>query len=195
MSQDLVLYWLAGLLEGEGTFLHGPPSSPTVPHIRVEMTDLDVIEHVAAIFRRTVQRHKQRDARHKPSFSTTVKGASAAHFMRLIRPLLGARRQAQVDAALAGPYNHQVRWLRYEATCTVTGCTRPGLKRSLCKQHYNSWWKARKRGRVSPHTPRGPALPEATLEMPSSGHPGAIPWLEVFLRAKEVSGTAAAIRS
>lgn len=77
MSEDL--YWLAGLLDGEGTFLHGPPSSPSVPVVRVEMTDLDVVEHVAGMFRRTVQRNKQRAAGHKPSFSTTVKGAAAAH--------------------------------------------------------------------------------------------------------------------
>lgn len=102
MSQDLVLYWLAGLLEGEGAFVHGPPSSPTVPQLRIEMTDLDVVERVAAVFDRKVQRHRQRDPRHKPSFSTTVKGASAVHFMLLIRPVLGSRRQAQIDAAISG---------------------------------------------------------------------------------------------
>ena len=33
------LHWLAGLLEGEGTFMTGPPSSPGLPVIAVNMTD------------------------------------------------------------------------------------------------------------------------------------------------------------
>lgn len=148
------------------------------------MTDLDVVEHVATLFQRTVQRHRQRDPHHKPSFSTTVKGASAVHLMRLVRPVLGARRKAQIDAALARPHNETVRWLRRGGPCTVDGCDRPGLKRSLCKLHYEAWWKARKRGLISPLVPRGPELTEAHLDVPSWGHPGAVPWLAGLLEGE-----------
>lgn len=184
MSQDLVLYWLAGLLEGEGAFVHGPPSSPTVPQLRIEMTDLDVVERVAAVFDRKVQRHRQRDPRHKPSFSTTVKGASAVHFMLLIRPVLGSRRQAQIDAAISGERARAVRWVRHPATCTVIGCSRPARTRSLCKRHYGSWWKARRKGRASPYVPLGPQLPDATLTAPEAGHDGAIAWLAGLLEGE-----------
>ena len=43
------LYWLAGLLEGEGSFLKPPPSKPTRVILSVEMTDRDLLERVAAM--------------------------------------------------------------------------------------------------------------------------------------------------
>lgn len=184
MSNEAVLYWLAGLLEGEGTFLHGPPSSPTVPVIRVEMTDLDVIERIGAIFARTVQRHRPREAHYKPSYSTTLKGASAVHFMRLLRPVLGVRRQEQIDAAMSGAPGITARWLRNGATCTAIGCERPGSKRGICKRHYDAWWKARKGGRTSLITPHDPLLPTAVLVEPTEGHPGAMPWLAGLLEGE-----------
>ena len=184
VTDDNDLYWLAGLLEGEGAFLHGPPSSPSVPMIRLVMTDLDVVDRVAAMIGRTVQRNTQRSPHHKPSFSTSVKGASAVHFMRLLRPSLGARRQAQIDAALTDVPDRQVRWLRSAAACTTAGCLRIALRRALCRQHYDSWWRARKRGRISPHIPRVPELPEAILEVPVRGHPHAISWLAGLLEGE-----------
>ena len=40
------LHWLAGLLEGEGSFMTGPPSSPGLPVIAVNMTDQDVMARI-----------------------------------------------------------------------------------------------------------------------------------------------------
>lgn len=178
------MYWLAGLLEGEGTFLAGPPSQPRVPRVRVEMTDADTVDHVAKLFRRTVQRHSQRDPGHKPSFSTTLKGATAVQLMRLVYPVLGARRRAQVDAALSAPHNERLRWLRRGGPCSVVACARTGLKRTLCKEHYESWWKAHRRGRSSPYTPSGPPDHEAVLAIPDVAHVGAMPWLAGLLEGE-----------
>ena len=44
------LYWLAGLLEGEGSFMRGPPSRPNMPAIAIQMTDEDVIQRVAQLW-------------------------------------------------------------------------------------------------------------------------------------------------
>ena len=181
---DSDLYWLAGLLEGEGSFVHGPPSSPTVPVLRVEMTDLDIVERVASCFERTLQRHRARDERHKQSYSTSIKGASAAQFMRLLRPALSARRQKQIDTALTGVPERSVRWLRSTDPCAVPGCSRISRTRSLCKEHYNSWWKARKYGRRSPITPQAPPPLVASLEVPGPGNPGALPWLAGLLEGE-----------
>lgn len=41
------LSWVAGLLEGEGTFLAPPPSSPNQPRLRVQMTDRDIVDRFA----------------------------------------------------------------------------------------------------------------------------------------------------
>lgn len=43
-------YWLIGLLEGEGSFMKGPPSQPNSARIALAMTDLDVVEKVANIW-------------------------------------------------------------------------------------------------------------------------------------------------
>ena len=48
------LHWLAGLLEGEGSFMTGPPSSPGLPVIAVNMTDQDVMARLGRIFGRKV---------------------------------------------------------------------------------------------------------------------------------------------
>lgn len=74
---DSDLYWLAGLLEGEGTFVAGPPSAPTVPLIRLVMTDGDIVQRAAGLIGRSVQHHPPREQHHRPSMSTTIKGAAA----------------------------------------------------------------------------------------------------------------------
>jgi hypothetical protein len=38
------LYWLAGLIEGEGSFIAGTPSHPRRPVVAVTMTDYDILK-------------------------------------------------------------------------------------------------------------------------------------------------------
>lgn len=45
-SRDTLL-WLAGLLEGEGSLIPGPPSYPNSPIIAIQMTDEDVVAKAA----------------------------------------------------------------------------------------------------------------------------------------------------
>jgi hypothetical protein len=49
------LHWLAGLLEGEGSFMPGPPSNSRMPIIAVAMNDADVMSRLGRIFGRKVQ--------------------------------------------------------------------------------------------------------------------------------------------
>ncbi|MCA1643648.1 MAG: hypothetical protein LC785_17285 [Acidobacteria bacterium] len=42
-------YWLCGLLEGEGSFMKGPPSRPQYPALSITSTDEDVIQRVASL--------------------------------------------------------------------------------------------------------------------------------------------------
>lgn len=95
------LHWLAGLLEGEGSFMAGPPSSPRMPIISVHMTDQDVIARVGRIFARKPHSVRQRDPRWQASYLVRVTGSRAVHWMTVLRPLMGERRQAQIDRALA----------------------------------------------------------------------------------------------
>lgn len=95
------LFWLVGLLEGEGSFLVGPPSDPTRPRISIQMTDEDVIQQVAKLFGRTYYKCGNRSPNSwKDSYAVKVRGAKAVEIMRQIRPYMSARRKAQIDRAL-----------------------------------------------------------------------------------------------
>lgn len=95
------LHWLAGLLEGEGSFLAGPPSAPRYPLMTLQMIDEDVVGRVATMFGRKVGRWQPRNPRFQPIFIARITGAKAVSWMTALRPLMGARRQTQIDHALA----------------------------------------------------------------------------------------------
>lgn len=110
--QDTDMHWLAGLLEGEGSFCKAPPSQPNAVIVTVEMTDRDVIERVARLFGGSaISFCKRREERWKPSFRVTVRGSRAVSLMGMLRPLMGQRRQRQIDAAM-GSWNPSERWVR-----------------------------------------------------------------------------------
>lgn len=99
------LYWLAGLLEGEGSFLPGPPSEPNKTRIQCSMCDEDIIARVATLFGVAYQEAKRRRTgrrkHHKKNWVVMLKGARARALMGQLRPFMGERRQAQIDRALA----------------------------------------------------------------------------------------------
>lgn len=95
------LHWLAGLLEGEGSFLPGPPSAHRYPVVALQMTDEDVVARVARMFGRKVGRWQSGNAREQPVFLVRITGAKAVAWMTALRPLMGERRRAQIDRAVA----------------------------------------------------------------------------------------------
>ncbi len=103
---ELDAHWLAGLLEGEGSFLKAPPSEPNKPGISIEMTDRDVMERVGAMVGRKVVVPARR-GKWQQTYKVTVRGWRAVDLMQRLRPLLGRRRQEQIDRAVAG----------YDPTC------------------------------------------------------------------------------
>ncbi len=93
------LYWLAGLLEGEGSFMKGPPSKPNAPYISLQMTDEDVVARAANLFQVGYQRTKNRKpGLWKASYMVQFRGSRAASLMRDLRPLMGVRRKSQIEA-------------------------------------------------------------------------------------------------
>jgi hypothetical protein len=93
--------WLAGLLEGEGSFMAGPPSAPRLPILSVAMVDRDVIDHAGALLGAKTVRVRARSRRWQDSFTVSVRGAGAVAWMEALRPFLGARRQRQIERAVA----------------------------------------------------------------------------------------------
>jgi hypothetical protein len=89
-------YWLAGLLEGEGSFMSGPPSAPNAPRIHIAMTDEDVIAKVAQLWGvKYLKAGGERTRLHgwKPVFGVTLTGKRSIELMLNLRPLMGKRRQ------------------------------------------------------------------------------------------------------
>lgn len=96
------LYWLAGLLEGEGSFCKPPPSSPNSPFVALEMTDEDVVAKVANLLEISYRQTKNRKPGiWKRSFFLQLRGKRAVVLMKELYPLMGLRRKAQIDRALA----------------------------------------------------------------------------------------------
>jgi hypothetical protein len=79
----------------------GPPSSPRMPVIAIHMTDEDVMARVSAIFERKLYVVTPRNPRWRTSYQVRVTGGTAAWWMKVLRPLMGARRRQQIDRALA----------------------------------------------------------------------------------------------
>jgi hypothetical protein len=94
-------YWLAGILEGEGTFMSGPPSRPHAPIVRISMTDRDVVERSAALLDRAVTPVRARKPHYKPPFVTQLRGIEAVDLMLAMQPVLGPERTAQINGVLA----------------------------------------------------------------------------------------------
>lgn len=94
------IHWLAGLLEGEGSFMAGPPSAPNRPRITVTMTDEDVIARIADLWDQSYFPEKPRPGR-KPTYRVALRGQRAVALMKELRPLMGERRQSQIAAALS----------------------------------------------------------------------------------------------
>lgn len=142
-------HWLVGILEGEGTFGRGTPSSPGLPFVRVSMTDRDVAERVAVAVGRAVVALRKRQPHHKRPYATVIKGAPAVQLMNAVRPFLGKSRQSEIDRAIASWHGRPARWRRPAADCSVEDCPRRGSIRGLCRRHYEQWRRAPQNGAPS----------------------------------------------
>lgn len=98
---DSEFFWLCGLLEGEGSFMKGPPSRPQYPVLSVTSTDEDVIQHVSGLLGVSYCRVTKRREHWRQSFSLRTHGRKAVDLMLKLRPHMSARRQEQIDAAVA----------------------------------------------------------------------------------------------
>jgi hypothetical protein len=90
--------WLAGLLEGEGTF---DLSKGRYPRIRLAMTDRDVVGRAATLMDTSIRLSLKR-APSAPTWHSEVSGPRAEAIMREILPFMGARRSQRIAEVLAG---------------------------------------------------------------------------------------------
>lgn len=98
------LVWLAGILEGEGSFfcLQGKPGNLSVS---AGMTDHDVIQrvHRAATVGYVIGPYRPKNPAHKPFWTWRVgRTCDAAALMMTVYPLMGERRQEKIRELLLG---------------------------------------------------------------------------------------------
>lgn len=90
------LIWLAGLLEGEGTFdLH----RGRYARIRIGMADRDVVGRAAHLMGASIRMSVSTIGR-KPMFHSEISGSRAEDIMRALLPYMGARRSAKIGEIL-----------------------------------------------------------------------------------------------
>ena len=103
------LFWLAGWLEGEGSFV-GSSNGQTRCVIRAASTDLDVIEKVAKLLGSNVieENKRPKGKEHwKTVYYTMLCGEKAKNLMLEMYPLMGNRRQMQIDSAVNNYKPHE----------------------------------------------------------------------------------------
>jgi hypothetical protein len=132
------LAWLAGLLEGEGSFMMRCESGLLSVRISLQMTDEDVVRRAHALTGcGTVAFCKRQKPHHKDTYRWGVGNmAQVTTLMRWLYPFMGKRRQGQMDRCLqavieiGGPRtrrrNHGL--TRYEDGCRCDICYNAKVK-------------------------------------------------------------------
>src|ERR1700745_1969177 len=100
---EIDLAWLAGLLEGEGSFMMNRNIKfgklYYYPKVVVGMTDEDIIQRAASIFGTSVYMLPKIDNR-KQAWRAQLGGAKAAVLMQLLLPQMGIRRSKKIQEIL-----------------------------------------------------------------------------------------------
>ena len=151
------LYWLAGLLEGEGSFVPGPPSSPRSPLLQISMADRDVIERAAKLIEAGITVVPARREGWRTAYATRLSGPRAVRWMERLRPLMGVRRQRQIDEAIASHApNPALRLDNERATEALLRLAQGESVRQVAKRFGASVWCIYdlRLGRTHRHLPR-----------------------------------------
>lgn len=101
------IYWLAGLLEGDGCFTNSG-GAISIPTIIVKMTDRDTVEKAQRILRpvkfradgNTIFEFSDPRPDRQPQFIAKIGGKRAAGWMMTLYPLMGQRRQSRIRELL-----------------------------------------------------------------------------------------------
>ncbi|MGF0319389.1 hypothetical protein [Nocardia fluminea] len=125
MPTAVEIAWLAGLLEGEGSFLMIRSSKVyRYPQIVVNMTDRDVIVRVAGLFGGSVYDIPRYVEGRKLSYRAQITGSGAAQWMMDLYPWLGERRRSRIDEVLAEYRAQEPTRIRRQRACSEAAAKR-----------------------------------------------------------------------
>jgi hypothetical protein len=142
VNGDENLAWLAGFLEGEGSFgCYANSKGPLFIQIACQTTDEDVAQRVAGYLGVSANGPYTRKGRNdrKPYFCINLSGYGAPGMMLRLHSHMGQRRQQEIAAALdrwnARP--KKIREMRLPPTCHPE---RKHYSRGLCSRcHYKAF--------------------------------------------------------
>jgi len=98
-TQDIA--WLAGLLEGEGSFGMGSQNK-TTPTLRLQMCDQDVVKRAASLMEASLLKPTIPRKEHWKSYYTaSLCSTPAIEWMMTIYSLMGLRRQQRIREVIA----------------------------------------------------------------------------------------------
>jgi len=109
MVKTLDIAWLAGLLEGEGSFYLSRGTNPT---ITLGMTDEDVVRRVALLMGVDQHVYRQQLGSGKPFFRIAILGSKAHAWMMTLACLMGKRRKEKIFECLRSYMNNPRRRTR-----------------------------------------------------------------------------------
>lgn len=141
--------WLAGLLEGEGSFCV-PKKHKDTSYIRVclEMTDEDIVRRAAFLMEEAKvhgPRPRPTGLGSKPYFSTYVTGYKAVRIMKAVLPFMGKRRSQRIKELIFLWENKPHPILRREPNLPpVCHPDRKHYSRGLCRRCHYEKYKFRK---------------------------------------------------
>ena len=135
---EIEIAWLAGLLEGEGSFHFTMVGKCPNNRIQLSMTDKDIMERVAKMFFTTFSTLPPQGLMRKDKnyYRVYICGANSRAVMRAIRPFMGQRRKKEIDKQLAAWETRQTktrkdkRFLIYRRSKHSLGGFRPGRRKN-----------------------------------------------------------------
>lgn len=151
-DESCELSWLAGLLEGEGTFTATHTQRYDYPVVKVSMCSRDVVTRASRLLAAaSVTVNEPRHEGWSVAYAAAITGSDAAIWMRKLRDHMGRRRKEAIDAALA--LYHPIRLVDPPESCVVPDCGEPHRGRGLCHKHYMMWSRDQAMGRAARITP------------------------------------------
>ena len=96
------LHWVAGFLEGEGSFFANKQNRGMVPTIKADNSDPECLERLRTLLGGSMQEQAPRSSRigSSTAYQWRVVGLIAIQTMQDLRPLMSRKRQVQIDNCL-----------------------------------------------------------------------------------------------
>lgn len=113
MANAIEIAWLAGLLEGDGTFqMHNNGSKTkrnTCPLIGLAMLDLDIVEKVSKIFQCNIGKYLTPKKDKHIYFARTARRSTVEPLILALYPYMGNRRKEQINKMLQWYKEHPIK--------------------------------------------------------------------------------------